>query len=173
MMYLFKLRRRRDPSKGSRVPPKNTFFSNFSRFSLSPHTRSRRGANRIRQGEGCWSRPSKTALERSDLTEKFQFREPHTEAETKKTPGQSLSYQKHESFYIEICFFYLLFCFRMYVYTSMWPGCTPERAVLFGQMGAVCFGFTSPTKRRGAPFHPRMPESPRPAQHPGICQKYK
>ena len=30
------------------------------------------------------SRPPKTALERRDLTEKFQFRESHAEAETKK-----------------------------------------------------------------------------------------
>ena len=52
------------------------------------HSRSRPGAERIRQGEGRWSRPPKTALKRSGLTEKFQFRESHTEAETKKTPDQ-------------------------------------------------------------------------------------
>ena len=48
-------------------------FSNLSLVSLSPHSRPRRGAERIRQDEGRWSRPPKTALERSDLTEKFQF----------------------------------------------------------------------------------------------------
>ena len=64
--------------------PKYNNFLHFSLVSLSPHPRSRRGAERIRQGEGRWSRPPKTALERSDLTEKIQFRESYTEAETKK-----------------------------------------------------------------------------------------
>ena len=61
-------------------------FCNFSLVSLSPHPRSCRGSERIRQGEGRWSRPPKTALEPSDLTEKFQSRESHTEAEPKKSP---------------------------------------------------------------------------------------
>ena len=63
-------------------------FNNFPLVSLSPHPGSRRGAERVRQGEARWIRLPKTALERSDLTEKFQFRESHTEAETEKTPGQ-------------------------------------------------------------------------------------
>ena len=62
--------------------------SHFTRVALILHPRSRRGSERIRQGEGRWSRPPKTALERSDVTEKFQFRESHTKAETKKTPDQ-------------------------------------------------------------------------------------
>ena len=62
--------------------------AHFSLVSISPRTRSRPGAERIRQGEGRLSRPPKTALARSDLTEKFMFRETHTEAETKKTPDQ-------------------------------------------------------------------------------------
>ena len=57
-------------------------FARFSLVSLSIHPRSLQ--ERIGQGEGRWSRPAKTTLERSDLTEKFQFRESHTEAETKK-----------------------------------------------------------------------------------------
>ena len=40
------------------------------------------------QGKGRWSRPPKTALERSDFSEKFQFRESDTEAETKKNADQ-------------------------------------------------------------------------------------
>ena len=36
------------------------YFCNFSLVSLSIHTRSRRGAQRIRKGEGRWSRPPKT-----------------------------------------------------------------------------------------------------------------
>ena len=52
----------------------NTIFARFSLISLSIHPRSRRDAEQIRQGEGRWSRPPKTALEHSDLAEKFQFR---------------------------------------------------------------------------------------------------
>ena len=59
---------------------------NFSLVSLSIYPRSRQGVERIGQGEGRWSLPPKTALERSELTEKFQFREPHTDAEATKTP---------------------------------------------------------------------------------------
>ena len=75
-------------------------FSNFSLVSLSLHPRSRRGAERIRQGKGRWSRPPKTALERSDLSGKFQFRESRTEVETKKTPDQIPVPSKEESLYI-------------------------------------------------------------------------
>ena len=44
-------------------------LAHFSLVSLSPRTRSRPGAERIRQGEGRLSRPPRTALERSYLTE--------------------------------------------------------------------------------------------------------
>ena len=77
-----------DPENNSRVPFKIHPFAHFSLVSLSVHPRLRQGAERIVQGEGRWSRPPKTALERSDLTEKLQFRESHTEAETKKTPDR-------------------------------------------------------------------------------------
>ena len=77
-----------DPENNWRVPFKIQFYAHFSLVSLSVHPRSRGGAERIRQGEGRWSRPPKTALERSDLTEKFQYRESHTEAKTKKKPDQ-------------------------------------------------------------------------------------
>ena len=66
----------------------NTIFARFSLVSLSIHPRSRRSAERIRQSEGRWSRPPNTALEQSDLTEKFQFRESHAEATTKTYPDQ-------------------------------------------------------------------------------------
>ena len=58
-----------DPNNNWRVPFKIR-FARFSLVSLSIHPRSRRGAERIRQGEGRWSRPPKTALERSDFTDK-------------------------------------------------------------------------------------------------------
>ena len=77
-----------DPENNWRVPFKIQQFEHFSLVSLSLHPRSRRGAERIRPGEGRWSRPSKMALERSDLTEKSQFRESHTEFETKQIPDQ-------------------------------------------------------------------------------------
>ena len=64
---------RRDLKNIGRVPFKITLFARFSLVSHSIHPRSRRGTERIRHGEGRWSRPPMTALERSDLTEKFQF----------------------------------------------------------------------------------------------------
>ena len=60
------------------------YFCNFSFVSLSIHPPSRQGAERITQGQGRWSRPLKTALERRDWTEKFQFRASRTEAGTKE-----------------------------------------------------------------------------------------
>ena len=73
-----------DPKNSWRVPFKIQIFERFSLVSLSIHPRSRRGAERITQGEGRWSHPPKTALERSDLTEQLQLRASHTDAETKK-----------------------------------------------------------------------------------------
>ena len=57
-------------TKAREYRPKIQNFNHFSIFSFSPHTDSRPGAERIGQSEGRWSRPSKTALERSNLTEK-------------------------------------------------------------------------------------------------------
>ena len=45
------------------------YFCNFSLVSLGIRPRSRRRAERTRQGEGRWSRPRKAALERGYLTE--------------------------------------------------------------------------------------------------------
>ena len=77
-----------DPTNNWRVPFKIHLFARFSLVLLSIHPRYRRGVERIRQGEGRWSRPPKTVLDRSDLNEKFQFRASHTEAETKTTPDR-------------------------------------------------------------------------------------
>ena len=49
--------------------PKYKKKAHSSLVLLSVYPRSRRGAERIRQGEERWSRPLKTALERSYLTE--------------------------------------------------------------------------------------------------------
>ena len=82
---------------------KKQHFCNFSLVSLSVYPRSHRGAERIRQGEGRWSFPPKTALERSDLTEKFQFRESHTEAETKKNSWPNYCpLKRKQPFYIYV-----------------------------------------------------------------------
>ena len=48
-----------------RITPKFKNKVHFSLVSLSVYPRSRRGAERIRQGEGRLSRPPETALERS------------------------------------------------------------------------------------------------------------
>ena len=70
-LFLQALHMPRSKNSSGVYRPKCTFFSYFALFSLSSHPRSRRGAKRIRQGERRWSRPPKTALERSDLTEKL------------------------------------------------------------------------------------------------------
>ena len=44
----------------ARLPPQIHFSCNFSLVSLRIHPRSHRGAQRIRKGEGRWSRPPKT-----------------------------------------------------------------------------------------------------------------
>ena len=100
LIYSFKLCICQDPRIARAYTAQNIFFSHLPLVSLSPHPRSRRGAERIRQGEGRWSRPPKTALERSNLTVKFQFRESHTEAETKKTPDQIPVPLKKKNHYI-------------------------------------------------------------------------
>ena len=102
MFSSFKLCICQDPRIARTYAAQNTKKAHFLLVSLSPHTRSRPGAERIRQGEGRLSRSPKPAPERSDLTEKFQFRETHTDAEMKKLLTKSLSPQNIESLYIYI-----------------------------------------------------------------------
>ena len=64
--------------------PKYKKKTHFSLVSFSVYTRSRRGAERIREGEGRWSRPPKTALERSDLTENSSSENPIPTSRRKK-----------------------------------------------------------------------------------------
>ena len=78
-----------DRKSNSRAPLKTQKSAHFSLVSFSfYYPRSRRGVERIRQGEGRWSCPLKTAFERIDTTENFQFRESHTEAGTDKNADQ-------------------------------------------------------------------------------------
>ena len=67
---------------------RRTKFAHFSLVSLSPRTRSRPDAERIRQGEGRLSRPPKTALERSYLTEKCSSENRILRPRRKKTPDR-------------------------------------------------------------------------------------
>ena len=64
------------------------YFCNSSLVSIGIRPRSRRCAERTRQGEGRWSRPPKAALEQSYIRPRIQLCESHTSAETKKTPDQ-------------------------------------------------------------------------------------
>ena len=73
------LSKHQDPKNNWRVPFKLQFFAHFSLVSLSVYPRSRRGAERIRQGEGRWSHPPG-----DDARTKRFDRESHTEAETRK-----------------------------------------------------------------------------------------
>ena len=91
--------RHEDKTEAWRLPTRIPKLYKYSLVSLSVYLRPRRGAERIRQGEGRWNLPPKTALERSDLTEKFRFRESDTEAQTKTNPDQFVSLQKEGSFY--------------------------------------------------------------------------
>ena len=71
-----------------RIPPKIQKFAQFSLVLLSPRTQSRPGAERIRQGEGRLSRPPKTALERSYLTENSGSDNRILRPRRKKTPDR-------------------------------------------------------------------------------------
>ena len=60
------------------------YFCNFSLVSLGIRSRSRRGAERIRQGGGRLSRPLEDGARTKPFDRELLFRESHTEAETKK-----------------------------------------------------------------------------------------
>ena len=60
------------------------YFCNFSLVSLDIRLRSRRGAERVRQGEGRFEPPPEYDARTKLFDREFQFRESHTEAETKK-----------------------------------------------------------------------------------------
>ena len=68
LIYSFKLYICQDPRIARAYTAQNTKQVHFSLVSLGIRPRSRRGAKRMRQGEGRWSRPPKTALERICLT---------------------------------------------------------------------------------------------------------
>ena len=78
------------------------YFCSFSLVSLSIHPCSRRGAERIRQGEGRWSRPLKTALEQSDLTENSssenRILRPRQKSSWQTPKKRKLSYIYHDVF---------------------------------------------------------------------------
>ena len=78
------------------------YFCNFSLVSLGIRLRSRRCAERTRQGEGRWSRPPKAALERSYIRPRIPVpRFAYVLRPRQKTPDQIPDTK--ERFYI---FFY-------------------------------------------------------------------
>ena len=94
LIYSFKLYICQDPRIARAYTAQTTKKTHFSLVSFSVYPRSRRSAERIRQGEGRWSRPPKTALERRDLTEKSSSENPILRPRRKKKLTKSLSPQK-------------------------------------------------------------------------------
>ena len=77
------------------------YFCNFSLVSLGIRPRSRRCAERTRQGEGRWSRPLKAALERSYIRPRIPVpRIAYFGRDGKKTPDQIPDI--NEGFYIDL-----------------------------------------------------------------------
>ena len=104
LTHSFKLYICRDPriARAYTAPKKNTKKkAHFSRVSLSVYPRSRRGAGRIRRGEGRCSRPPKTALERTYLTENSSSENRILRSRRKKTPDR-IPPKKNEIMYIYI-----------------------------------------------------------------------
>ena len=83
------------------------YFFNFSIVSLGTGPRSRRCAERTRQGEGRWSRPPKPALERSYLAENSSSANRILRPRRKKTPDRILETK------ISILYICILVCTRV------------------------------------------------------------
>ena len=78
------------------------YLCNFSFVSLGIRLRSRRCAERIRQGEGHWSRPPKAALERSYIRPRISVpRIAYNGRDKNKLPTKSLT-PKNDFIYIYI-----------------------------------------------------------------------
>ena len=81
------------------------YFRNFSLVSLGIRPRSRRCAERTRQGEGRWRRPPKPALERIYLTENSSSANRILRPRRKKLLTESLKSNNHFIYtYIDVCF---------------------------------------------------------------------
>ena len=83
------------------------YFCNFSLVSLGIRLRSRRCAERTRQGEGRWSCPPKAALERSYLTENSSSANRILGSRRKKLLTESLK-SKNGFIYIYMYTWYLV-----------------------------------------------------------------
>ena len=88
LFYSFKLTYAKIQEIARAYTAQTTKKAHFSRVSLSVYPRSRRGAERMRQGEERWSRPPKTALERSYLTEKSSSENRILRPRRKETPDR-------------------------------------------------------------------------------------
>ena len=80
-------------------------FCNFSLVTLGIRPRSSRCAERTRQGERRWSRPPKTALERSYSTENSSSANRILRPRRKKTKTESLK-QENNIIYVYYCSFH-------------------------------------------------------------------
>ena len=88
LIYSLKLYISQDPRIARAYTAQSTKKMHFSLVSLSVYPRSRRGAARIRQDEERWSRPSKTALEPSYLTENSSSENRILRPRRNKTPDR-------------------------------------------------------------------------------------
>ena len=104
--------------------------TNFSLVSLSVYPRSRRCAERIRQGEVRWSRHPKTALERSFLTEDSSSENRIFRRRREKTPHRILP--KRMIIYIFMsCIFMCIYIWvaDLYRQRGHTPGNTRDRSI--------------------------------------------
>ena len=88
------------------------YFCNFSLVTLGIRLRSRRCAERTRQGEGRSSRPPKPALKRSYLTENSSSANRILRPRRKQTPDR-IPETKNDYIYmhfLELCYAELIFC---------------------------------------------------------------
>ena len=101
LVYSFKLYICQDPRIARAYTAQNTNKkTHFLLASLRVYSRSRRGAERIRQGEGGWSRPPKTTLERSYLTEDSSFENRILRSRRKKTRDRISQETNYHSLYL-------------------------------------------------------------------------
>ena len=88
LIYSLKLCICHDPRIARAYPAQNTTFSALLACLAQPPSAFTSRCGTDKAGRGGLKPPPKAALERSNLTEKFQFRASYTEAETIKAPDQ-------------------------------------------------------------------------------------
>ena len=112
MFFAFKLCICQDPKIARAYTAQIQKFAHFSLVSLSPRTRSRPGAERIRLGERRLSRPPKTALERNYLTENSSSENRILRPRRKKLPTESPPKRMIICIYIYVKYYLVFFLAR-------------------------------------------------------------